>query len=84
MRDLARNAYPVEAVRNEIHLTTFIAGLSNTTVRWEFRKPKAANADAALPAAVETHFSLEIDGLNLLTSGVNKISTETPLDTFTE
>ena len=33
LRDLARNAYPVEAVRNEILLTPFIAGLSNPTVR---------------------------------------------------
>ena len=34
LRDLARNAYPVEAVRYEILLTTFIAGLSNPTVLW--------------------------------------------------
>ena len=84
MRDLARNAYLVEAVRNEILLTTFIAGLSNPTVRWEVRKTKPADADAALQAAVETHSFLEIDGLKLQTSGVNNISTETPLDTFTE
>ena len=84
LRDLARNAYPVEAVRNEILLTTFIAGLSNPTVRWEVRKAKPADADAALQAAVETHSFLEIDGLKIQTSGVNNISTETPLDTFTE
>ena len=84
LRDLARNAYPVEAVRNEILLTTFIAGLSNPTVRWEVRKAKPANADAALQAAVETHSFLEIDGLKLQTSGVNNISTENPIETFTE
>ena len=84
LRDLARNAYPVEAVRNEILLTTFIAGLSNPTVRWEVRKAKPPDADAALQAAVETHSFLEIDGLKLQTSGVNNISTESPLDTFTD
>ena len=84
MRVLARNAYPVEAVRNEILLTTFIAGLSNPTVRWEVRKAKPADADTALQAAVETHSSLDIDGLKLQTFGINNISTETPLDTFTE
>ena len=83
-RFFSRVAYPVEAVRNEIILTTFIAGLSNPTVRWEVRKAKLANADAALQAAVETHSFLEIDGLKLQTSGVNSISSETPLDTFTE
>ena len=84
LRHLARNAYPVEAVRNEILLTTFIAGLSNPTVRWEVREAKPVDADAALQAAVETHSFLEINGLKLQTSGVNNINTETPLDTFTE
>ena len=62
LRDLARNAYPLEAFRNEILLTNFIAGLSNPTVRWEVRKAKPADVDAALQAAVETHTFLEIDG----------------------
>ena len=84
LQDLARNSYPIEAIRNEILLTTFIAGLSNPTVRWEVCKAKPADADAALQAAVETHSFLEIDGLKLHTSGVNNIGTETPLDTFTE
>ena len=81
MRDLARNAYPVEAVRKEILPNTFIAGSSNPTVRWEIRKAKPADADAALRAAVETHSFLEIDELILQTSVVNNISSETP---FTE
>ena len=84
LQDLARNAYPVDAVRNEILLTTFIAGLSNSSVRWEVRIEKSADADAALQVAVETHSFLEIDGLKLQTSGVNIISTKTPLDTFTD
>ena len=33
LRGLARNVYLVEAVRNEILLTTFFAGLSNPTVQ---------------------------------------------------
>ena len=84
LRDLARNNYPVEAVRNEILLTNFMAGLSNPTVPWEVRKAKPADADAALQAAVETQSFVEIDGLKLQTSGVNNNSTETPFDTFTE
>ena len=84
MRDLAGNAYPVEAVRKEIPLNTFISGSSNPTVRWEVRKVKPADADAALRAAVETHSFLENDGLILQTSVVNNISSETPLDTFFE
>ena len=75
---------PVEAVRNETLLTFFIAGLSNPTVRWETRKMKSRSADAALQAAVESHYFLEIDSLKLQNSGVNSISTETPLDHFTE
>ena len=58
--------------------------MSNPTVRWEVHKAKPADADAALQAAVETRSFLEIDGLKLQTSGVNNISTETPLDNFTE
>ena len=85
MRDLAHKAYPVETVRNETLVTFFNAGLSNPNDRWEvcIAKP-TADADAALQAAVETHFFLEIDGLKLQTSGVNNISTESPIDTFTE
>ena len=84
LRDLARNAYPVGAVRKKFLLTTFNAGLSNPTVRWEVRKAKTAYAHAALQAAVETHSFLEIDGLKIQTSGVDNVSTESPLDTFTE
>ena len=84
LRDLARNALPVEAVRNEILLTTRIAGLSDPTIGWEVRKVKPTNADAALQAALETHFFLDIDALKLQTSGVNNICTETPLDNFSE
>ena len=75
LRDLACNAYPVEAVRNEIFPTTFIAGLSNTIVQWEVRKTKPEDADAALQAAVETHPFPETDGLKLQNSGVNNIIT---------
>ena len=62
LRNLASNSYPVETVRNEILLTTFIAGLSNPTVRCEVRKTKPAVAAAALHAAVESHSFHEIDG----------------------
>ena len=65
-------------------LTTFIAGLSSTTVRLEVRKAKPTDADAALKTAVETRSFLERDGLTIQTSGVNNISTESSRDIFTE
>ena len=43
---------------------------------------KPVDVDAALQAAVESHSFLEIDGFEKQTSGVNKFSTETPLDAF--
>ena len=80
LRDLARNAYPVEDFRNEILLTTFITGLSNASVRWEVRKGKPADDDAALP--VETHSYPEINVSKLQTSGITNISNKTSLHTF--
>ena len=56
----------------------------NPSVHWEVRKTKPEDADDAVQAAVETHSFPEIDGLNLQTSALNNMSTETPLDTFTE
>ena len=47
-------------------------------------RAKPADADAALQAAVEIHSFPETDSLNLKTFGVSKITTETPLDTFTQ
>ena len=58
--------------------------MSNPTVRWEVLKAKAADTDAAVQAAVETRSFFEIDGLKLQISVANNISTETPLDNFTE
>ena len=79
LQDLARNAYLVEAVRNEILLTTFIAGLSKPTVWWEVRKAKPADADAALQTAVETHSFLKSTVLNykllVLISALRPLST---------
>ena len=65
-------------------LITSISGLSNPTVRQEFRKAQPADVDAALHAAVETHSFLEIDGVRMQFSGVNNISTQTLLNIFTE
>ena len=78
----AHNVCSVEVVGNEMLLTFFIAGLSNSSVQWEVRKAKPAYADAALQAAVETHSFHENDVLKLETSGVNIISNEALLDTY--
>ena len=81
MRDLARDAYPVEVVRTEIVL---LSRSVHKTVWWEARKARIADVDAALQAAVEINFFLEKNGLNLQTSDVENISTETTVYTLAE
>ena len=42
-------------------LTSFIEGLHDAQLRWELRKSKPTNPDAALALAVELHAFLEMD-----------------------
>ena len=42
-------------------LTSFIEGLHDAQLRWELRKSKPANPDAALALAVELHAFIEMD-----------------------
>ena len=42
-------------------LTSFIEGLHDAQLRWELRKRKLANRDAALALAVELHAFMEMD-----------------------
>ena len=54
IRNLARRAYRAFPHLNEqIVLTSFIEGLSDSTLRWELRKSKPATADDALALAME-------------------------------
>ena len=42
-------------------LTSFIEGLHDAQIRWELRKSKPTNPDAALALAVELHAFMEMD-----------------------
>ena len=64
LRSLAQKAFPEAAdenVRNQIVLTTFIEGLLNPTLRWETRKSKPADVNAALITAVEMQSFLDLE-----------------------
>ena len=62
LRDLAGKAYPDDAVRNELLLTTFIEGLAISVVRWEVRKPKPTVVEDALSLALEMQSYLNLHG----------------------
>ena len=73
----------LEAVRQQIFLTTFIGGLDYLTSRWEVDKSKNAGTTDSFQGALETVPFLEVDGVKIQTSSVNDISTETTLKIFT-
>ena len=83
LRVFARNAYLVEAVRNEIQLTT-PCGDVQSIVRSRVRRSKLADEDAAVQPAVKFQSFHEIDGLKVQTSGVKNICTDNTFDTFSE
>ena len=83
LRVFARNAYLVEAVRNEIQLTT-PCGDVQSVVRSRVRRSKLADEDAALQAAVKLQSFHETDGLRVQTSGVKNICPDNTFDTFAE
>ena len=60
VRTLARRAYrTLPHLVEQIVLTSFIEGLSDSTLRWELRKSKPATADDALTMAMELNSFLE-------------------------
>ena len=60
IRTLARPAYRNRPpLLEKIVVTSFIEGLNNSTLRWEFRKLKPENADHALTTALELQAYLE-------------------------
>ena len=62
VRTLARRAYRAfPHLVEQIVLTSFIEGLSDSTLRWELRKSKPATADDALTMAMELNSFLEIE-----------------------
>ena len=48
-------------IEEQMVLTSFIEGLHDSQLRWELRKSKPANPDAALTLAVELHAFMEMD-----------------------
>ena len=65
IRTLARRAYRDQPhLLEQIVVTSFIEGLTNSTLRWELRKLKPENADHALTKALELQAYLELEGRN--------------------
>ena len=61
-RTLARRAYRAfPHLIEQIVLTSFIEGLSDSTLRWELRKSKPTTADEALTMAIELNSFLELE-----------------------
>ena len=84
VRTLARRAYPVcpRLVEQSVW-TSFIEGLSNATLNWDFRKSKPATTDDALALAMDLKYFLEIEKGALSTGKMaktskNSISREAP------
>ena len=62
VRTLARRVYRGRPlIEEQMVLTSFIEGLHDAQLRWELRKSKPANPDAALALAVELHAFMEMD-----------------------
>ena len=62
VRTLARRVYRGQPlIEEQMVLTSFIEGLHDAQLRWELRKSKPANPDAALALAVELHAFMEMD-----------------------
>ena len=62
VRTLARRVYRGQhLIEEQMVLTSFIEGLHDAQPRWELRKIKPANPDAALALAVELHAFMEMD-----------------------
>ena len=76
LRTLARRAYrTIPHLVEQIVLTSFIEGLSDSTLRWELRKSKPAKSDEALTMAMELIFFLELEKGARSTSSVVPEST---------
>ena len=62
VRTLTRRVYRGQPLTEELMvLTSFIEGIHDAPLRWELRKSKPANPDAALDLVVELHAFMEMD-----------------------
>ena len=81
VRTLARRVYRGQPlIEEQMVLTSFIEGLHDAQLRWELRKSKPANPDAALALAVELHAFMEMDPSlkNGSQAAVNMVSATPP------
>ena len=89
----ANRAFP--HLIEQIVLTSFIEGLSDSTLRWELRKCKPATADEALTMAIELNSFLELEksarststvapesAVNQVSRTSSEIQTNDLMDTF--
>ena len=80
----------------QIVLTSFIEGLSDSTLHWELRKSKPATADEALTMAIELNSFLELEkgarstssvapesAVNQVSRTFSELQTNALLETFT-
>ena len=64
-RTLARQAYRDQPdLIEQTVLTSFIEGLSSSTLRWELRNARPYSVDAPLTFAIQLNFYLELEGIN--------------------
>ena len=96
VRTLARRAYRAfPHLIEQIVLTSFIEGLSDSTLRWELRKSRPATADEALTMAIELNSFLELEkgarststvapesAVNQVSRTSSEIQTNDLMDTF--
>ena len=96
MRTLARRAYRTfPHLIEQIGLTSFIEGLTDSTLRGELRKSKPATADEALTMAMELNSFLELEkgarststvvpesAVNLVSRTPSELQTNDLMDTF--
>ena len=96
VRTLARRAYRAfPHLVEQIVLTSFIEGLSDSSLRWELRKSKPATADEALSMAIELNSFLELEkgarststvatdsAVNRVSRTSSEIQTNDLMDTF--
>ena len=96
VRTLARRAYrALPHLIVQIVLTSFIEGLSDSTLRWELRKSKPATANEALTMAIELNSFLELEkgarststvapesAVNQVSRTSSEIQTNDLMDTF--
>ena len=81
VRTLDRRAYRDHPdLIEQTVLTSFIEGLSNSTLRWELRKARPYSADTSLTLAIQLNSYLELEGINSGSSTNTTIALKTDIN----